>query len=1073
MWHPSKALPKLAWGYPFLAVALVAGLGIGPASAATAPALTASGSRPAVSAASQTLQAPLIDDVAPIADGTVQVTVTPGDTAQEKVTQLEVDAYLLDANGNVTGDRVAFGVVYNPDPLNPPVVTVKGLTDNTEYGFRAAEVTASNRVSAQSPVAIGGPVTPTAPLAPTLAYVLGRDTKIKAAWDPADPDGSPVTSYTVTATPTGAGNSPVTVTTDGKDDQTDITGLVNGVPYTISVTATNTIGTSPAGKSDSETQGAAADGTVTPQTVYGATAPLDVSAAPPPVGSDGSQPDPTSLVVSWDPPFDDGGSAIDSYTVNATAAGQPTVSATVTAPATQTTLTGLTADVNYSITVFGTQHNGNPSAVSTPVTAAPAPIPAAGTIFLSAASIAAITSVTPTTVVFTSPPAQVTGLATGNIIVVEQNTNPLTADGLLRSIDQISTSGSTVTLTTSQAPLPEAFNNLDFTASGNDSNLPSSNSPMAIHVLDPDFEASLAPQLKIPLEKTFTIDLAEKLTKDPKEKERLGQNPSVSTLLNIGLGVPLNFDLSADLVKSANSVWYDPTTWGTFTYDFKATATPKASIGGSLGIAYKSETQRKAILTVAPSCFFVYAIAMCPKLTLYAQASVDGSVTFSFSASYEKTFGGQITRDASGTTTKKDITTAGVATFNYSLTAAAKLTFSFPISFQILVYGLYGPELTITPSLELTADTSANPWLSVDVRVKVGIFFVLDVKFATFSFGGTVLDKSFPIYQASGPFPIPYLSGSKSTGDGSSSQYTENFPATCDPGEAVTWSMAPGSLGTVDQTGLYSPPSPLPGVDFTDVIDATTAGSTGCPPVTSQIPVHYGGSTPGAPTGVGINPASGFGPIVYWTPPADGGTVTSYVVTILNDPSNPAGAQTVLGTTSGTATSLAIPDDRMQQLATDGAQAQVTAINNQGQGPPSDPSPPVPTTDPVPLLPATSATAGSTTITVTAGLLNLGSSAMGLAGFQVAYPSVFSSPVLPSTCMTSSASTVSCLLIGNVASGASTSVQITFTIGTLTPGTSYPITLTRTQADPYPIDPNDGTATINCVADTSSNITCS
>jgi hypothetical protein len=1073
MWHPRKALPKLAWGYPVLAAALVAGLGIGPASAATAAARTIAASRPAVSAATQTLQAPLIDDVAPVADGTVQVTITPGDTAQESISNIVVSAYALDANGNITGNTLARAQVNNPSPLTPPVLTVSGLTDNTEYGFQAIEVTASGAASGVSPTFIGGPVTPTAPLVPTLAYVLGRDTKVKAAWDPADPDGSPVTSYTVTATPTVAGDPPVTVTTDGTSDQTDITGLVNGVPYGISVTATNAIGTSPAGKSDSETQGAASDGTVTPQTVYGASAPLDVSAAPAPVNADGSPPDPTSLVVSWDPPFDDGGSAIDSYTVNATAAGQPTVSASATAPATQATLTGLTADVNYSITVFGTQHNGNPSAVSTPVTAAPAPIPAAGTIFLSAASIAAITSVTPTTVVFTSAPAQVTSLATGNVIVVEQNTNPLTADGLLRVIDQISTSGTTVTLTTSEAPLPEAFNNLDFSASGNDSNLPTSNSPMAIHVLDPAFTASLAPQLKIPLEKTFTIDLAEKLTKDPKEKERLGQNPSVSTLLNIGLGVPLNFEMSLDLVKNPNAVFTQPSTWATYTYDFKATATPKASIGGSLGIAYKSETQRKAILTIEPNCFFVYVIALCPKLTLYAQASVDGSITFSFSASYEKTFGGQITRDASGTTTQKDITTAGVSTFSYSLTAAAKLTFAFPISFQILLYGLVGPELTVTPSLELTADTAANPWLSVDVRVQVGIFFLLSIKFATFSVGGTVLDKSFPIYQASGPFPIPYLTGSKSTGDGSSSQYTENFPATCDPGEAVTWSMQPGSLGTVSSTGLYSPPSPLPGVDFTDVIDATTAGSAGCPPVTSQIPIHYGGSTPGAPTGVGINPASGFGPIVFWTPPADGGTVTSYVVTIINDPSNPAGAQTVLGTTSGTATSLTIPDDRMQQIATDGAQAEVTAINNQGQGPPSDPSPPVPTTDPVPLLPATSATAGSTTITVTAGLLELGSNTMNLAGFQVAYPSVFSNPVLPSGCMNSSSSSIGCLFIGSYPSGTSVSVPITFTIGTLTPGTSYPITLTRIQASPYPIDPNDGTATINCVADSSGNITCS
>jgi hypothetical protein len=1084
-----RTSPGLALGHLILAAALVAGVGIGPASAAirvpaTRHAASPASARRQASTANQSLQAPLIDDVAPIADGTVQVTVTPGDTAQESISHVDVYAYALDSGGNPTGAPVATAEVSNPSPLNPPAVNVSGLTDNTEYAFEATETTASGAVSAFSSPSIGDPLTPAAPLAPTLAFVLGRDTKIKAAWDPADPDGSPVTSYTVTATPTNPADPPVTVTVDGTSDEADVTGLVNGVPYGISVTATNADGTSPAGQSDSETQGAAADGTVTPQTVYGASAPQDISAAPPPANPDGSQPDPTSLLVTWDPPFDDGGSAIDSYTVNATAAGQPPVTATVAAPATQATLTGLTPGVNYSVTVTGTQHNGNLSATSAPVTAAPDPIPAPGTIFLSAASIAAITSVTPTTVVFTSPPAQVSNLVTGNIITVEQNSNPLTADGLLRQIDQISTSGTTVTLTTSQAPLPEAFNSLDFTASGNDQTLPSSSSPMAIHVLDPAFEASLAPQLKIPLEKTFTIDLAEKLTKDPKEKERLGQNPSVSTILNIGLGVPLNFELSADLVKNPNSVWYNPATYGTFTYDFKATATPKASIGATLGIAYKSETQRQAILTIAPSCFFVYAIAMCPKLTLYAQASVNGSIKFSFSASYEKTFGGQITRDANGTTTKKDITTDGVAAFNYSITAAAKLSFAFPISFQILVYGLYGPELTITPSLEVSADTTANPWLAVSVRVQVGIFFVLDVKFATFSFGGTVLDKSFPIFSASGPFPVPYLSGSKSTGGGTPSavvdrplrpadatqiQYSVTWPATCDPTEGVTWSMAPGSLGTVDQTGLYTPPSPLPGADFTDVIDATTAGSAGCPSFTAQAAVHYGGTTPGASTGVAISPD---GSTVSWTAPADGSTVTEYVVTVLNDPSDPAGAQTVLGTTPGTATSLAIPADRIPQIEEDGATAEVTAINGQGQGPPSDPSPPAPSTDPEAYLPATSATAGSTTIAVTAGLLNFGPSDATDATFQLGYPSVLSNPSGP-FCTNNATTDILTCDPGAIPSGTGAASVITFTLGQLTPGTSYPVTLTRLSATPYPSDPDDGTATINCVADSSGNVTCS
>jgi hypothetical protein len=1063
-------------------------VGIGPASAAMpVPAARHGASlvppRRQASTANQSLQAPLIDGADPIADGTVQVTVTPGDTSQETISRIDVYAYALDSSGNPTGAPVAKAKVDNPSPLDPPAINVSGLTDNVDYAFEATETTASGAVSAFSSPYIGGPLTPAAPLAPTLAFVLGRDTKIKAAWDPADPDGSPVTSYTVTATPTDPADPPVTVTVDGTGDEADITGLVNGVPYGISVTATNADGTSPAGKSDSQTEGAASDGTVTPQTVYGASAPQDVSAAPPPVNSDGSQPDPTSVLVTWDPPFDDGGSAIDSYTVNATAAGQPPVSTTVAAPATQATLTGLTQGVNYSITVTGTQHNGNLSATSAPVTAAPDPIPASGTVFLSAASIAAITSVTPATVVFTSPPAQVSSLVVGNIITVEQNSNPLTADGLLRRIDQISTSGSTVTLTTSQAPLPEAFNSLDFTASGNDQSLPSSNSHMAIHMLDPAFQATLVPQLKIPLEKTFTIDLVEKLTKDPKEKARLTQNPSNVSDLNIGLGVPLNFELSADLVKNPNSVWYNPATYGTFVYDFKATATPKASIGATLGIALKSETQRHAILTIQPSCFFVYAIALCPKLTLYAQASVNGSVTFSFSAAYEKTFGGQITRDATGTTTKKDITTDGIPSFSYSIAGAAKLSFAFPISFQILVYGLYGPELDITPSLELNADTTANPWLTVSVRVKVAIMFVLDVKFATFSFGGTVLDKSFPVFSTSGPFPVPYLTFSTKSAGGSSmpaaardrplrpadatpTQYSVTWPANCDPTQGVTWSMVPGSLGTVDQTGLYTPPSPLPGVDFTDVVDATTAGSAGCPSFTAQAAVHFGGYAPGAPTGVAISPD---GSTVSWTAPGDASTVTEYVVTVLDDPSDPAGAQTVLGTAPGTATSLAIPADRIPQIEEDGAIAEVTAISDRGEGPPSDPSPPAPSTDPqVSWLP--SAGAG---ITVQPAVVNIGPSDATDVMLQVTYPSVFSPASLPAGCTASTTANVITCDLGALPSGSAATPALTFSASGMIVGTSYPLVATRLSASPYPGDPDDGTATLNCVADTSGNVNCS
>ncbi|MFL6115175.1 MAG: fibronectin type III domain-containing protein, partial [Catenulispora sp.] len=422
-------------------MALTLGLCAGPALAASASA------SPRSSAAAQSVQAPLIDSVQPVAAGTVDVTVTAGDTNQDAVALIDVYAYALDGNGDSTGAPVATGKVRTPSPANPATVKVSGLTNDVDYAFQATETTVGGTLSGVSTPVIGGPQTPEVPLAPTLSAVLGRDTKLLVVWNPANPHGSPVTSYTVTATPNGPG-SVVSASVAAPAIHTTLTGLVNGKYYFVKVTATNAVGTGPAGASDSQTVGATTNGTVAPSPVYTSSAPQDVSAGPPPVGTDGSQPDPTSLRVSWDAPLDDGGNAINSYTVDAAAPGQPPAVSTVPATSTQATLTGLAPGVEYQITVTATQNDGRLSATSAPVTAAAHPVLAPGAVALSAASAAAITKVTDTTVVFTNPPAQVTGLAVNNVIVVGQAANPLIHNGLLRVVDKISTSGSVVTLTT-------------------------------------------------------------------------------------------------------------------------------------------------------------------------------------------------------------------------------------------------------------------------------------------------------------------------------------------------------------------------------------------------------------------------------------------------------------------------------------------------------------------------------------------------------------------------------------------------------------------------------------------------
>ncbi|MFJ6378619.1 fibronectin type III domain-containing protein [Kitasatospora sp. NPDC092039] len=1077
MWYPRKTRGGRLRGRSVLAVAIALGLGAGSVGAAgAAPSPGRAG------AAAQAVQTPLIDSVQPFATGTVHVTVTPGDAAQEAVARVDVSAYALDADGNATGAPVATGKVDHPDPANPPVVEIGGLTDDVNYAFKATETTTGGTVSGVSPAFVGGPQTPRAPLAPTLATLLGRDGGLLAAWNPAHPNGSPVTGYTVTATPNGPGAS-VTVNVAGDVTSTAVTGLVDNRYYFVSVTATNAAGTSPAGVSDSQTTGANDNGTVLTRPAYPAGAPQDVTAAPPPVGADGSQPDSTSLKVSWDAPLDDGGSTVTGYSVDATAPDRQPVAVTVPATAKQTTLTSLAPGVEYSITVTAVQQDGRRGATSAVVKAAPAPVLAPGTVMLSAASAAAVTKVTGTTVVFTDPPAQVAGLKVKNIIAVGENSNPLLSGGLLRVVEKISTVGGAVTLTTSQAALEQAFLDLDFTATG--SRLASGSDGYRITMLNPDVQASVASQGSGTVaNKTFTLDLAEKLTNDPRMKERLGNNTTVTAKLTAALSLSTDWSATAGLERDPAYYAVDPRGY-TMTYDFTATATAKASIVGELGVAYKHETKRDPLLTVKPAtCLTVYAIVLCPSLTVYTETAIDGSIKFSFSASYERTMGGKISRDNTGAVHKTDLTKDPVTSFDYSLNAAAKVTFSFPVALEILVYNLVGPRLEITPAIEVTADTSANPWLTVKAPLKVALFFVVDFKVASISAGGEIYSKTFDLYNAPGPFPGPTLSsgaaltaGARSadpseslTAAAASHQYTVTWPAACDPNQAVTWSMAPGSLGTVDQTGLYSPPHPRPS-HYVDLVTATTAGTPACPAATVQAAVHHGSTLPGAPKHPAITPD---GSTVTWTAPADGGSaIQEYVVTVVHDPGDPAGAQTVLGTVPGTATSLTVPADRVAQIEADHARVQVTAVNERGQGPASALSHPAPSTNPIPFVERTESTANGGTLYVTPHMVNVGTSDATGVRYQLSYPEGFTSRSNPGACTVDQAQRLLTCDMVDIAAGHQTITPlISFTVGRLTPGTGYPLTMTRLSASPYPSDPDNGTMTLVCTADDAGKVTC-
>jgi hypothetical protein len=112
------------------------------------------------------------------------------------------------------------------------------LTNGSAYTF---EVVAENSVGASLPATIGATV-PTRPDAPVITSVVPGDGSLAVTWSPSVSDGgAPITLYRVTAARSGT-----TFTCEGLSTDTTctVTGLQNGLEYTVYVQAINVAGTS-------------------------------------------------------------------------------------------------------------------------------------------------------------------------------------------------------------------------------------------------------------------------------------------------------------------------------------------------------------------------------------------------------------------------------------------------------------------------------------------------------------------------------------------------------------------------------------------------------------------------------------------------------------------------------------------------------------------------------------------------------------------------------------------------------------------------------------------------------------
>jgi Tfp pilus assembly protein PilX len=216
---------------------------------------------------------------------------------------------------------------------NGPTVTsatISGLTLGTAYTF---QVSATNGIGTSTQSAASNAVTPvTAPAAPAIgsASLNGATGAVTVTWtDPAN-NGSAITGYTVTPSPTCA-SCVGTTATGATATSATITGLTLGTAYSFQVSAINGIGTS---------SQSAASNSITAGTVPGA--PTGVTARAP-------------GVVSWTAPPANG-SPITSYTVTAyiNGASQGTQSFATTSG----TFSGLKSNKNYTFTVSATNAIG-------------------------------------------------------------------------------------------------------------------------------------------------------------------------------------------------------------------------------------------------------------------------------------------------------------------------------------------------------------------------------------------------------------------------------------------------------------------------------------------------------------------------------------------------------------------------------------------------------------------------------------------------------------------------------------------------------------------------------------------
>ena len=239
------------------------------------------------------------------------------------------------------GFKLAGGTSYSWDAIpssssTTTSYTVTGLTNGNTYRFK---IRAKNAVGV-GPLSNKASATPaTVPDAVGSLSATPGDGQVVVSWAaPASDGGSSITGYEYQYSPGGSGWTAVA------DVTVTVSGLANGTQYTFEVRAVNGVG-----------QSTESSISATPATVPGAVSNLSTTA------SDGQ------VVLAWDAPASDGGSAITGYEYQYSPGGSGWTAVT----GVTVTVSGLTNGTAYTFEVRAVNGVGQGTASSmsaTPVT---------------------------------------------------------------------------------------------------------------------------------------------------------------------------------------------------------------------------------------------------------------------------------------------------------------------------------------------------------------------------------------------------------------------------------------------------------------------------------------------------------------------------------------------------------------------------------------------------------------------------------------------------------------------------------------------------------------------------------